>query len=56
MIPIVYVPLLMITHAAAFYGLARPLSATNQVIIGKRRSRLGSEERNDELTIMEEGS
>jgi hypothetical protein len=55
-IPIVYVPLLMITHAAAFYGLARPLSATNQVIIGKRRSRLGSEERNDELTIMEEGS
>jgi hypothetical protein len=55
-IPIVYVPLLMFTHVAAFYGLARPLSATNQVVIGKRRSRLGSEERHDELTIMEEGS
>jgi hypothetical protein len=27
-IPIVYVPLLTITHAAAFYGLARPLAAT----------------------------
>jgi len=54
-IPIVYVPLLMITHATAFYGLARLLSATTQVIIGKRRSRLSSEERNGQLTIMEEG-
>jgi hypothetical protein len=56
-IPIAYVPLLMITHATAFYGLARrPLSATNQVIIGKRRSRLSSEERHDQLTMMEEVS
>src|SRR4051794_18215014 len=55
-IPIVYVPLLMITHATAFYGFARSLSATDPVIIGKRRSRLSSEEGHDRLTIMEEGS
>ena len=52
-IPIVYVPLLMITHATAFYSLARPLSA---VIIEQRHSGLRSEERHDQLTIMEEES
>ena len=55
-IPIVYVPLLMITHATAFYGFARSLSTTNPVISGKRRSRLSSEQGHDRLTIMEEGS
>lgn len=34
-IPILYVPMLMITHAIAFYGLARPLSGTNQAVAGK---------------------
>lgn|SRR5690242_9731901 len=34
-IPIVYVPVLMITHAIAFYGLVRPLFAANQAITGK---------------------
>ena len=34
-IPIVYVPLLMITHAAAFYGLMRPLFGINQAITEK---------------------
>ena len=33
-IPIIYVPLLMITHAAAFYLLARPRSATTQLRAG----------------------
>ena len=44
-IPIVYVPVLMITHTTAFYGFARSLSATNPVIIAKRRSRSSSEVR-----------
>ncbi|HEV3279532.1 MAG TPA: hypothetical protein VG860_22275 [Terriglobia bacterium] len=34
-IPILYVPMLMITHAIAFYWLARPLSGTNQAVTGK---------------------
>jgi len=34
-IPILYVPMLMITHAIAFYWLARPLSATNQAFARK---------------------
>jgi hypothetical protein len=34
-IPILYVPMLMITHAVAFYWLARPLSGTNQAVVGK---------------------
>ncbi|HEV2382756.1 MAG TPA: hypothetical protein VG206_23565 [Terriglobia bacterium] len=34
-IPILYVPMLLITHAIAFYWLARPLSATNQAVAGK---------------------
>ena len=34
-IPILYVPMLMITHAIAFYWLARPLSGTNQAVAGK---------------------
>ena len=33
-IPILYVPLLMITHAAAFYLLARPRLAVRAAIIG----------------------
>jgi hypothetical protein len=34
-IPILYVPMLMITHVLAFYWLARPLSETNQAVAGK---------------------
>jgi len=34
-IPILYVPMLMITHAIAFYWLAHPLSRTNQAFAGK---------------------
>jgi hypothetical protein len=34
-IPILYVPMLMITHAIAFYWLARPLSGANQAVTGK---------------------
>ncbi len=33
-IPIIYVPLLMITHVAAFYLLARPQPATARVLAG----------------------
>ena len=33
-IPIIYVPLLMITHVAAFYLLVRPQSATARALIG----------------------
>ena len=33
-IPIIYVPLLMITHIAAFYFLVRPQSATARALIG----------------------
>jgi hypothetical protein len=34
-IPILYVPMLMITHAVAFYWLARPLFGRNQAVVGK---------------------
>ena len=34
-IPIVYVPMLMITHAVALYWLARPLFGTSQAVAGK---------------------
>ena len=34
-IPILYVPMLMITHAIAFYWLARPLFGTNRAVAGK---------------------
>jgi len=34
-IPILYVPMLMITHVIAIYWLARPRSAANQVVAGK---------------------
>jgi hypothetical protein len=34
-IPILYVPMLMITHVIAFYWLARPLSGINQSLAGK---------------------
>jgi hypothetical protein len=34
-IPILYVPMLMITHAVAFYWLARPLPGANQAVAGK---------------------
>jgi hypothetical protein len=33
-IPILYVPLLMITHIAAFYVLARPQSKAAQILVG----------------------
>jgi hypothetical protein len=33
-IPIIYVPLLMITHVAAFYLLARPQPAAARVLVG----------------------
>ncbi|HWM62338.1 MAG TPA: hypothetical protein VNN98_09295, partial [Rhizomicrobium sp.] len=33
-IPIIYVPVLMITHVAAFYLLARPLPKAVQVLAG----------------------
>ena len=33
-IPILYVPMLMITHVLAFYWLARPLSETNEAVAG----------------------
>jgi hypothetical protein len=34
-IPILYVPMLMITHVLAFYWLARPLSETNEAVAGR---------------------
>ena len=33
-IPIIYVPILMITHVAAFYLLVRPLLKTDQALAG----------------------
>jgi hypothetical protein len=36
-IPIIYVPLLMITHIAAFYFLVRPLSKAAQAPVAMRR-------------------
>jgi hypothetical protein len=36
-IPIIYVPLLMITHVAAFYLLARPQAEAARAIIGNAR-------------------
>jgi len=33
-IPIIYVPLLMITHIAAFYFLVRPQSKTARAVLG----------------------
>jgi len=39
-IPIIYVPILMITHVAAFYLLLRPQPKTARLLVGQPASSL----------------